>query len=217
MVTPSSSMIAEIFLQHNEHSHLVGLSIKLNIVNYFHYINDILVIFDPSHTNIQATLEDFNAIHPKPQFTAEVEVNNTSNYLDISIQRTPTNWKTSIYRKHMFIDTIIPYTSNHPMQHKYAAVKFLYNRLNSYDLHEEEYQHEVNIIHNILYNNSFLINPQKPPCHKPGKQQLITQTPAHRWATFITNIFRWANFKIAFCTNNTNECNKYWIFMVLYI
>jgi len=38
-----------------------------------------------------------------------------------------------------------------------AAIRFLYNRLNSYQLLREEYQHEENIIHNILHNNGFLL------------------------------------------------------------
>jgi hypothetical protein len=45
------------------------------------------------------------------------------------------------YTNPTFTDAIIPYTSNHPTQHKYATVKFLYNRLNNYDLQKEEYQH----------------------------------------------------------------------------
>jgi len=49
------------------------------------------MIFDPNHTNIRAILEDFKAIQPNLQFTAEVEVNNILNYLDLSIHRTPTN------------------------------------------------------------------------------------------------------------------------------
>ena len=77
-------------------------------------MDDILMIFDPTHTNIQAILGDCNAIHSKLQFTAEVERDNKLNYLDITIHRTPTNLKTSIYRKPTFTDTIIPYTSNHP-------------------------------------------------------------------------------------------------------
>ena len=54
-------------------------------------------------------LDDFNALHPKLQFTAEAERDNTVNYLDISIHRTPTNIKTAIYRKPTFTGTIIPY------------------------------------------------------------------------------------------------------------
>jgi hypothetical protein len=36
------------------------------------------------------------------------------------------------------------YTSNDPPQHKYAAVRFLYNRLNTYQLHMDEYKQEEN-------------------------------------------------------------------------
>jgi hypothetical protein len=128
------------------------------------------LIFDSNHTNIQAILTDFNALYRKLHFTAETEVNNTLNYLDISILRTPTGLRTFIYRKPTFTDNIIRYISNHPLQQKYAAMKFLYNRLISYDLHKEEYQHETDIIHNILYNNSFPIKPLKPP-HLTPKQQ----------------------------------------------
>jgi hypothetical protein len=141
MGAPSSGIIAEIFLQHAENLHLACPAQKHGIINYFHYVDNILLIFDPNCTDIQAILNDFNALHPKLHFTAEKEVNNTLNYLDISIHRTPMGLRTSIYRKPTFTDTIIPYTSNHPMQHKYATIKFLYNILNSYDLHREEYQH----------------------------------------------------------------------------
>jgi hypothetical protein len=44
-----------------------------------------------------------------------------------------------IYSKPTFTDTIILYSSKHPSQHKYAAVRFLYNRLNTYQLHMDEY------------------------------------------------------------------------------
>ena len=119
--------------------------------------------------------------------------------------------RASIYRKLTFTDTIIPYTSSHPTQHKYAAVKFLRNRLNTYNLHREEYQQELNVIHNILYNNSFPIKPQRPSYLTP-KQQQSSPVPEHRWATFtdvgkettyITNIFKHSDLRIAYRTNNT--------------
>ena len=163
-----------------EHLHLAHLSTRHKIVNCFRYIDDILLIFDTYHTNIQTILDDFNTIRPKLKFTAEVEANNMLNYLDISIQRTLTHWKTCIYRKPTFTDTIIPYTSNHPTQHKYAAIKFLYDRLKSYVLQEEEDQEEENIIRNIMYNNSFPVPPPNPPPRKPRQQLPTTQTPTHR-------------------------------------
>ena len=125
-----------------------------------------------SDTDIQAILKYFNALHPNLQFTAEVKRDNTLNYLDISIHKTTNNIKTSIHRKPTFTDTIFPYMSNYPTQHKYATVRLLFDRLNSYDLQEKEYQQELNVIHNILYNNSFPIKPQKQTVHIKTRQQM---------------------------------------------
>jgi hypothetical protein len=111
----------------------------------------------------------------------------------------------------VILQRVIPYTSKHPKQDKYAAIKFLYNSLSSYDLHREEYQHEVNVIHNILCNNSFPIKPQKLSHLTPKKKQ-PSPTPKHEWATFtyigkettyITNKFRQTDIRIAYRTNNT--------------
>jgi hypothetical protein len=138
-----------------EHSHLPHLTNKHIIVNYCRYVDDILPILDSNHSNIQEILKDFNCIHPKLQFTAETEKeDHTLNFLDISIHRTPTSIKTAIFRKPTFTDTIIPFTSNHPAHHKYATVKFLYNRLENYNynLQQIEYLHELKVIHYILHN-----------------------------------------------------------------
>jgi hypothetical protein len=118
MGAPSSGLIAEIFLQHVEHSHLIH---KHKIINYCRYVADILLIFDSNHTNIQKIMNNFNFLHPKLQFMAETEKDHTLNYLDISICRTPTSMRTAIFRKPTFTDTIIPFTSNHPTHHKYKT------------------------------------------------------------------------------------------------
>ena len=54
MGAPSSGIIAEIFLQHVENSLLAHLAQKHNVINYFRYVDDILLIFDPNHTDIQS-------------------------------------------------------------------------------------------------------------------------------------------------------------------
>jgi hypothetical protein len=136
MGAPSSGLIAEIFLQHTEHSHLVHLTHKHNIINYCRYVDYILIIFDPNHTNTEMILNDFNSLHPKLQFTAETEIDHTLNYLVISIHRTPKDMRIAILRKPTFTDTIIPFISNHPTHHKYATVRYLYNRLDTYNLQQ---------------------------------------------------------------------------------
>jgi len=173
-------------------------------------VEDILIVFDPNHSNIQMILIDFNSLHPKLRFTAETEDDCILNYLDLSIRRTPTDLKTAIFRKPTFTYTIIPFTSNHLMQHKYAAVRYLYNRLESYNLQQREYQQELNIIHNILHNNSFPIKPHKPTTPNPNKQE--TPHTTQKWAKFsytsketsyVTNIFKKTDLRIAFRTKHT--------------
>jgi hypothetical protein len=158
MGAPSSSILSESFLQHIEHTppHLTQ---KHKLVNYFRYVYDILLIFDLQHTDLHAISKGFNSIHPNLHFTEETEQNCKINYLDITIHKTPTNVNNSIYRKPTFTNTLIPYTSNHHAHHKYV-ISFLHNRLNYYQLNNEEYRHEQNTIYNILHNTSYPILPQ---------------------------------------------------------
>jgi hypothetical protein len=175
------------------------------------------VIFDTLHMNINTIIDDFNSIHPNIQFTDETEQDNRINYLDIAIHRKRTHINISIFRKPTHTDTLIPYTSNHPAQQKYAAIKFLYNRLNSYQLHNEEYQQE-NIIHNILYNNCVPLQnhthkrQQNYTKNQKSSKELHLHNPPKKWCTFtyigketllITKIFKQANLQIAYRTNNT--------------
>ena len=214
MGAPTSGIIAEHFLQHLEEIHLTHLVNKHKITAYFRYVDDILLIYDPQHTNIQDIQNDFNMIHPNIKFTSETETNNKINYLDITIHRTPTNWVTSIYRKPTFSDTIIPYSSNHPAQHKYAAIRYLYHRLDTYHLKGSEYKKETDTIHNILTNNGFPTNTHKPPNKKHTITTLSKETSntTRKWipftyigkeTTFITNIFKKTNLNISLRTNHT--------------
>jgi hypothetical protein len=87
--------------------------------------------------------------------------------------------------------------------------KYLYNRLNTYNLQQEEYQQELLTIHNIMYN-SFPVSPHKPHTQNPATP--TTPRPTHKWAsftyvdqetTYITNIFKKSELKIAFRTTHT--------------
>ena len=66
MAAPSSSILSEIFIKHIEHTHLPRLTHKHKFINYFRYVDDILLICDASHTDIHTILDDFSSIHKKP-------------------------------------------------------------------------------------------------------------------------------------------------------
>jgi len=177
-------------------------------------VDDVLVIYDSRHTDIKNIQDDFISLHPNMMFTAESESNNPINFLDFTIHKTPTKWTTSIYRKPTFTNSTVLLTSNHPPQHKHAAIRYLHNRLNTYHLQHNEYTEELDTIHDIMMNNGLPIhalattNPRRPsttPSQKPGNT-------THTWApftyigietTFITNIFKKADIRINIRTNNT--------------
>ena len=62
--------IAEIFSSAHRTLTLNTRDTQTRIVNYCRHVDDILLIFDSNHTNIQKILDDFNTLHPKLQFTA---------------------------------------------------------------------------------------------------------------------------------------------------
>ena len=84
MGAPSFGLIAEIFLQYIEHLYLPHLTEKHKIFDYYSYVDDILILFDTSQSNIQNITNDFNSLHHKLRFTAETETDRNINYLDIS-------------------------------------------------------------------------------------------------------------------------------------
>jgi hypothetical protein len=73
MGAPSSAFLAEIYLQSLEHNQIMHILKKHKIISYHRYVDDILIIFDTTNTNINNTLADFNNVHHKIQFTIENE------------------------------------------------------------------------------------------------------------------------------------------------
>jgi hypothetical protein len=154
-------------------------------------------------------------MHPNLQFTYETEQNSKINYLDITIIRQNDHVDIAVYRKPTYTDSIIPYTSNHPPPHKYAAIRHMYNRLNTYQLNNTHYRQEQNTIHNILHNNQFPIQNHTHPQQKQNQNMTTIEPPTQsnkRWIKFtyvrketstITNIFKGTNLSIAYHTANT--------------
>jgi hypothetical protein len=73
MGAPTSSLLSEVFLQSLEHSSVYKILIEHNIISYFRYVDDILIVYDNQVTGIAHTLSLFNNIHPNITFTMELE------------------------------------------------------------------------------------------------------------------------------------------------
>jgi hypothetical protein len=97
MGVPTSSLLSEIVLQHMEHNAIYNILTLNNILGYFTYVDDILIVYSKSHTNIHKVHKEFNNINNDIQFTIEEGIDNSINFLDITIKKTDNTIITDIY------------------------------------------------------------------------------------------------------------------------
>ena len=156
MGAPSSSILSELYLQHMEHTRALHTLTKPRIVAYFRYVDDILLIYNRNLTDIEDILSSFNSFSSSLKFTLELEKDNKLNFLDLTLAKTDTHFSYNIYRKPTTTDTIIPMDSCHPHEHKMAAIRYLFNRASTYDLHPTSKQAEIDTIKHILRINMYV-------------------------------------------------------------
>jgi hypothetical protein len=164
MGAPTSAILSEIYLQYIEHTLIINTLSSNNILGYFRYVDDILVVYDNESTNIDLVLEQFNNLTTNLNFTIEKEHNNTINFLDITIHRRPHKFDFAVYRKPTVTDHIIPNDSCHPPRHKLSAIRFLTNRLNTYPISK----------HNKEIESKTIRHPARQQVQQPPS---TTQTP----------------------------------------
>ena len=109
MGAPTSSVLSEIFLQYTEHTEICD-SLKQHIIGYFRYVDDILIVYNDKDTNIQNILNLFNNISLILNFAIEHEVNNSINFLNLTIYKNQ-QFSFRVYRKPTATDIIIPHDS----------------------------------------------------------------------------------------------------------
>jgi hypothetical protein len=80
MGAPTSAILSEAYLQYIEHTCIYNILQKHNIVSYHRYVDDILIIYDSTKTNINNTLVEFNGISKTLKFTIEKEQDQFSEY-----------------------------------------------------------------------------------------------------------------------------------------
>jgi hypothetical protein len=73
MGAPTSAILAQVFIQHLEHTEIINILQKSQITDYHRYIDDILIIYNTHITNIDNILHEFNSLHHKIKFTIEKE------------------------------------------------------------------------------------------------------------------------------------------------
>ena len=85
----------------------------------------------------------------------EEEINNSINFLDITIHKTDQNFSFRIYRKPTVPDIIILSDSCHPQENNMAAIRYLANRIITYLIDDTNKIHEYCTAKQILINNQY--------------------------------------------------------------
>lgn len=66
--------------------------------------------------------------------------------LDVTVQKTRENISFNSYRKPILTDTITPSDSCQPLEHKYGAIHYMVNRMNTDQINKFKKELECNII-----------------------------------------------------------------------
>ena len=157
MGSPLSPLLAEIFMSIMEETILKPNKNKtfFNSIKFWRrYVDDILVIWSGSDRQIQLFINYLNKLHKNIHFTSEIG-NGTLAFLDLQITLTNNKLEYKIFRKPTFTDTVIPFTSNHPMNTKLSAFYSMFNRLIRTPMNTTNFNSELNIIYTIGKNNGY--------------------------------------------------------------
>lgn len=158
-----------------------------------------------------------NNIHKSLQLKPTAETNNTTNFLDLSITRQHNKLTLNIYRK----PTTIHHSSNHPIEHKTAAYRFLLNRMHRLPITQELKEQEMSTIYQIAKKNGYTkqsIDKLNTQIISKNKGQTNNAPPTQpinkKWAVFeyhspmikkVTNIFKNTNLHISYRVSNTTQ------------
>lgn len=151
MGLPLSPILADIVMEYI-------LDMALSKLNYhltecIKYVDDLFLII-PKHL-IHHTLAMFNSIHPKIQFTHELENHGELPFLDVLVLHNHDgsiefNW----YSKPTSSDRLLSYLSNHPINQKLNVIDNLIRRV--FGLSSKRFHHQnSNVIKSLLISSNY--------------------------------------------------------------
>ncbi|KAK9886134.1 hypothetical protein WA026_014921 [Henosepilachna vigintioctopunctata] len=117
MGNPLSPLCAEIFMDNLEHT-IHDHPLSQRFLYWFRYVDDIICCFTGSKRQLHSFQNLINSIHPKIKFTLEEELDNSINFIDITIKKLDDKHSFSVYHKPSQTDTVIHNSSVHPIQQK---------------------------------------------------------------------------------------------------
>ena len=154
MGSPISPFFADLVMEELEIFCWNRLKTEFNIIPnfYFHYVDDSICCIKKD--DIHKLNQVFNNFDPNLKFTYEIEINNSINFLDVSLIKHDGNIITVWYLKSMSTNRTLNFYSNHPVSLKKNIV---FNLIDRAILLSDKCFHNKNILRvkNILNENSY--------------------------------------------------------------
>ena len=147
--------LQELTLQSLERTHIKPILDTKRIIFYTRYIDDILIIYNTAQISLDTITHYANTINNNLQLCLTPEQNNRVSFLDLAIIKNTPHLETDIFWKPTTMYTTISYLSNHPLEQKLAAYRFLIDRMLNLPLHKNCLGNEWRTILHIAKINHF--------------------------------------------------------------
>jgi hypothetical protein len=92
-----TSTLAEAYIQNMEQKQICPILIKQQIIGFFRYVDDILLIYDQRKTNTVESLTEFNKQQHTIKFTTEKKLHKSIDFLCLSIHCREINFEFAVY------------------------------------------------------------------------------------------------------------------------
>ena len=148
MGSPLGPALANIFVGYYEEK-LFSETSKPAV--YFRYVDDTFAIIR-NEKDLEFLTRRLNDLHSSLRFT--FEKNNSFLFLDIHVERTKTNYETSVYRKPTFTGRYLRWESFSPIKRKTSLVSTLVHRALKICC-RSKLKEEINRIKEILLDNGY--------------------------------------------------------------
>jgi len=130
-------------------------SAKKQPSHWFRFVDDTFVVWSHGEDELRLFLEHLNNVHPRIQFTMEMEQDNQLAFLDVLVMRDDNNkLGHKVYRKLTHTDRYLHSESNHHPRQKRGVIKTLVERATR--ICEPQYlQEELKHLRLTLQNNGY--------------------------------------------------------------
>lgn len=157
MGSPLSPIIADLVLQDLE---INGINkLPFNVPIYFRYVDDILLAIPENE--IHTTVNVFNSLHNRLQFTYKPSKNNVINFLNVSILLEDNGFVFDLFFKPTFSGRYLHFLSNNPITHKRGVICGLVDkiiRLSHPRFQQKNFEYIIKILLQNGYPISFIFN-----------------------------------------------------------